>query len=88
VNEGKEKVQELIHGKDFQPIEFTDLMSPTYEEDSTHDEYFTVEPKVMWMIRKRKKQFEVEEANNVVIKDLIINEKEDVPERQLEKVED
>ena len=39
------------------------------------------------MIKKRK-EFEVEEADNVVIKYLIINDKEDVPERQPEKVED
>jgi hypothetical protein len=55
-------------------------MLPAYEEVSTSDEDFTVDPKVIWMIKKRKNQLEVEEADNVVIKDLIINDKEDVPE--------
>ena len=88
VNEGKEKVEEKIQGKLFQPIEFTDLMLPSYEEDSTSDEDFIAKPKVIWMIKKRKKGFYVQEADNIVIKYLIINDKEDVLERQPEKVED
>ena len=45
----------------------TNLIPPPYEEDSTSDEHFTIEPKVIWVNKKRKKQFEVEEVDNVVI---------------------
>ena len=88
VNNCKDKAQYQIQGKEFQPLEFTDLRPPSYEEDSTSDEYFTAEPKVIWMIKKRKKWFEVEEEDNVFIIDLIINGKEYVLERQPENVED
>ena len=88
VSKGKDKVQEQIQGKDFQPIEFTDSMPPAYEEDSTNDEYLIAKPKVIWMIKKRKKRFEVEEVDNFVIKDLIINDKQDVLEWKPKKVED
>lgn len=62
-------------------------MPPPYEEDSTNDEDFTTDPKVIWTIKKRKKRSKVEEVDNVLIKDLIINDKEDVPEQQPKKVE-
>ena len=63
------------------------MMRPPYEEDSTSDEDFTVEPKVIWTIKKRKKRPKVEEAYNVLIKYLIINDREYVLEGQSEKVE-
>ena len=51
-------------------------MPPPYEEDSTSDEDFTTEPKVIWTVKKRKKQSKVKEVDNVIIKYLIINDKE------------
>ena len=42
-NKGKEVIQDQIQGKEFQPIEFPDLMSPPYEEDSSNDEEFTID---------------------------------------------
>ena len=55
-------------------------MSPPYEEDSTSDEDFTTNPKVKCIVKKRKKLSKVEEVDNVLIKDMIINDREDVPE--------
>ena len=88
VNKGKERLQRQIQEKEFQPIEFVDLMPPPYVEDSTSDEDFIAETKVIWTVKKRKKWSKVEEANKVLIKDLIINDNEYVPERQPKKVED
>ena len=35
-------------------------MQLDYKEDSTSDEDFTIDPKVIWMIKKINKRFEVE----------------------------
>lgn len=55
-------------------------MPPPYEDNSTSDEDFTVEPKVIWIVKKRKKRSKIEEVDNVLIKDLIINDIEDASE--------
>ena len=54
VNKGKGIVQKKTQGKYFQPIEFTDSMPSAYEEDSTSDEDFIAEPKVIWVIKNRE----------------------------------
>ena len=63
-------------------------MSPPYEEESTNDEEFTTNPKVIWTVQKTKKWSKVEEVDNVIIKDLIINDKEGVPKKKPKKNED
>ena len=59
VNKGTDTIQDQIQGKEFQPIEFFGLMSPPYEENSTSDEDFTTEPKVIWTVKRRKKYSKV-----------------------------
>ena len=63
-------------------------MSPPYEEDSSNDEDFTSQPKVIWTVKKKKKGSKVEKMDNVIIKDLIINDREYVLEKQHNKFKD
>ena len=63
-------------------------MSPSYEEDSSSDEDFSAKPKVIWKVKKKKKRSKVENVDIVLIKDLSINDREDVPEQQPNKVKD
>ena len=80
--------KKLIQKKEFQPIEFTDEVVSSYEDNYTSDGDFTEEYKAMWICKRKKKRFQTEEPNRIIMKDLVINNKEYVPGQQPNKVKD
>lgn len=80
LNRGKGSIQE----KQFHLEEFVDDVVSSYEDDSTSDEYFNEDYKDRW-ICKNKNRFQTKELDQTVVKDLIINNKQDVAEGQLQK---
>lgn len=83
LNMGKRMTQK----KEFHLEEFVDEVVSSYEDDSTSDEDFIEDYKAIW-ICKKKKRFQTEEPDQTVVKDLIINNKEDMVEGQPKRDKD
>ena len=63
-------------------------MESNFEGNSSSEEYFSIEIKVKQNVKWKRKNPKNEEAYNLIIKDLIINTKEDFPEHQPKRAKD
>ena len=81
------KGKRVIHKRVFNPGEIINEVIASYEENYTSDEEFIEDCKVEW-ICKKKKQFHTQELDHTIVNDLIINNKKDMAEGQLEKAKD
>ena len=80
--------RKLTQKKKFQPVEFTNEVIASYEDNSTSDENFTKEYEAKWICKRKKKRFQTENPYQLIMKDLVINDKEDVLEQQPKNVKD
>ena len=67
----------MTEKKDFHPQEFIHKVVSSYEYNSTGDEDLIEDYKFRW-ICKTKKWFQTHQPRQTIIKDLVINSKEDV----------
>lgn len=87
IEKGLNKGKRLIQKRVFHLGEIIDEVISSYEEDYTSHEYFIGDCKDEW-ICKKKKWFQTEVPVQTIIKDLIINNKEDTTEGKPEKAKD
>lgn len=61
--------------KEFHPIEFTNEVIASYEDNFTSDEDFTEEYEARWICKRKKKRFQIENPDHLIMKDLVKNDK-------------
>ena len=80
-NEGKW----LAQRREIQPEEVVDWSILSYEDKDTSDEDDVKEHAVRFIYKKKKKRLHFEKPNQQIIKDLVINIEDHVPEKQPNK---
>ena len=81
----KNKGKRLAQRREIQPEDFIDWSILPYEDNVTSDEDGTKEPAARWTHKKKKKSLPIEKLDNQIIKDLVINHEDHVPEKQVEE---
>ena len=76
-NEGKR----LAQRREIQPEEFIDWSILSYEDKDTSDEDDVEEPAARWIYKEKQKWLPFENPDQQIIKDLVINSEENVPQK-------
>ena len=81
----KSEGKRLAQRREIQPEEFIDWSILSDEDKVTSDEDGVEEPTSRWIHKKKNKRLPIENPNQQIIKDLVINSKEQVPEKYPEE---
>ena len=72
----KDKMQKLVQYEELQPDECINWSLQSYEDDISSEEDGVEEPVSKWIIRKERKRSPQEDPDQQMVKDLIINIKQ------------
>lgn len=77
----KSERKRSVEKREIQLEELVDWSVQSYKDDVTSDEDNIEKPLARWIFKKKQKQLPMEKPDQQIIKDLIINTKERVPDK-------